>query len=45
MIDDMQMNMNVRELGVCAVYAPNGLTADAWKKGLAQFARQRASAA
>lgn len=44
---DMQMNIADvgRGLGVCSVLVPNGLTADAWRKGLAQFARQRANAA
>ena len=28
-------------LGVVAIYAPRGLTADAWHKGLAEFARRR----
>lgn len=40
-----QMNIeDVREQGVCAVYAPRGLTADAWEKGLQQYSKHRARA-
>jgi len=41
-IDDMQWNVqDCAKLGVCAIYAPRGLTADAWSKGLAEFARRQ----
>ena len=35
---------DVSGLGVCAVYAPQGLTAAAWQKGLQQYAARRSRA-
>jgi hypothetical protein len=29
------------ELGVCGVYAPRGLTAEVWNKGLAEYAKRK----
>lgn len=37
------MHWNIEDcsgLGVCSVYAPRGLRADVWRKGLAEYARQ-----
>ncbi len=28
-------------LGVCGVYAPRGLTAEVWTKGLAEYAKRK----
>lgn len=43
--DDMQWNTkDVAGLGVVAVYAPQGLTAAAWEKGLQQYAARRSRA-
>lgn len=35
---------DVAGLGVCAIYAPQGLTAAAWQKGLQQYAARRTRA-
>ncbi|KAL4451416.1 hypothetical protein ABPG77_009488 [Micractinium sp. CCAP 211/92] len=39
--DDMHWNIeDCSGLGVCSVYAPRGLRADVWRKGLAEYARR-----
>lgn len=41
-LDDMQWNIqDVESMGVCAVYTPRGLTADAWQKALTEYAKRR----
>lgn len=42
--DDMHWNIeDCSGLGVCSVYAPRGLRADVWSKGLAEYARRQGS--